>query len=55
MSETDSARPADVMRPKHVGAPIKRSEDPRLLTPRTFGLGWAVNVGRIVALATKQG
>ncbi len=32
MSETDSARPADVMRPKHVGAPIKRSEDPRLLT-----------------------
>ncbi len=29
-------------------------EDPRLITPRTFGLGWAVNVGRIVALATKQ-
>lgn len=32
MPETDSARPTDVMRPKHVGAPIKRSEDPRLLT-----------------------
>lgn len=27
--------------------------DPRLLTPRTFGVGWDVNVGRIVELARK--
>ena len=29
-------------------------DDQRILTPRTFGLGWAVNVGRIVSLLTKQ-
>jgi aerobic carbon-monoxide dehydrogenase large subunit len=32
MSRDDRARPADVLRPRHVGAPIKRTEDPRLLT-----------------------
>jgi Family of unknown function (DUF5808) len=29
-------------------------DDPRIVTPRTFGLGWALNVGRIVSLATGQ-
>ena len=29
-------------------------DDPRLLTPRTFGLGWAVNVGRLVSLITQR-
>ena len=29
-------------------------DDPRLLTPRVFGLGWAVNVGRIVALVSQR-
>ena len=32
MSKDSLARPADVLRPRHVGAPIKRTEDPRLLT-----------------------
>jgi carbon-monoxide dehydrogenase large subunit len=32
MSKDSLARPADVMRPRHVGAPIRRTEDPRLLT-----------------------
>ena len=32
MSSTQRANPSDVLRPKNVGAPIKRSEDPRLLT-----------------------
>jgi carbon-monoxide dehydrogenase large subunit len=34
MSEDSLAWRADVMRPRHVGAPIKRTEDPRLLTGR---------------------
>lgn len=25
-------------------------EDPRLLTPQIFGVGWSVNLGRLVAL-----
>ena len=29
-------------------------DDPRILTPRTFGLGWAVNVGRLFALVRAQ-
>ena len=32
MSKDSLAQQADVMRPRHVGAPIKRTEDPRLLT-----------------------
>ncbi|MGD9883508.1 MAG: xanthine dehydrogenase family protein molybdopterin-binding subunit [Reyranella sp.] len=32
MSKEDFARPTDVARPRHVGAPILRTEDPRLLT-----------------------
>ncbi len=32
MSKEDFVHPTDVMRPKNVGAPIKRTEDPRLLT-----------------------
>lgn len=32
MSRDSLATPADVLRPRHVGAPIKRTEDPRLLT-----------------------
>ena len=32
MSKDSLAQPADVLRPRHVGAPIKRTEDPRLLT-----------------------
>src|ERR1700760_4013673 len=28
------AQPSEVLRPKNVGAPIKRTEDPRLLTGR---------------------
>ena len=32
MSKDSLAHPVDVMRPRHVGAPIKRTEDPRLLT-----------------------
>src|SRR6266568_6728891 len=34
MSKDSLARPTDVLRPRHVGAPIKRTEDPRLLTGR---------------------
>jgi uncharacterized membrane protein len=29
-------------------------DDPRLLTPKVFGLGWAVNVGRLVELITRR-
>src|ERR1700712_2770901 len=32
MNKDRLAQPADVLRPRHVGAPIKRTEDPRLLT-----------------------
>ena len=32
MSSDRRAQPSDVLRPKNVGAPIKRTEDPRLLT-----------------------
>src|SRR5215470_16598728 len=34
MSSDRRAQPADVLRPRNVGAPIKRTEDPRLLTGR---------------------
>ncbi|SFO92823.1 carbon-monoxide dehydrogenase large subunit [Bradyrhizobium sp. Ghvi] len=34
MSNDTRAEPLDVMRPRNVGAPIKRTEDPRLLTGR---------------------
>ena len=29
-------------------------EDKRLLVPQVFGVGWSVNVGRIVALVTNR-
>src|SRR5882757_6109373 len=32
MSKDSLAQQADVIRPRHVGAPMKRTEDPRLLT-----------------------
>src|SRR4051794_30579496 len=32
MSNDSAAQPADLLRPRHVGASIKRTEDPRLLT-----------------------
>lgn len=32
MSKDSLVQPGDVLRPRHVGAPIKRTEDPRLLT-----------------------
>src|SRR5215472_11722680 len=34
MSKDSYAQPTDHLRPRHVGAPIKRTEDPRLLTGR---------------------
>src|SRR5882757_5782445 len=34
MNKDSLAQPADVLRPRHVGAPIRRTEDPRLLTGR---------------------
>jgi aerobic carbon-monoxide dehydrogenase large subunit len=34
MSKDSLAQPPDLLRPRHVGAPIKRTEDPRLLTGR---------------------
>src|ERR1700759_4686554 len=34
MSSDRRAQPSDVLRPRNVGAPIKRTEDPRLLTGR---------------------
>jgi len=34
MNKDQLAQPADVLRPRHVGAPIRRTEDPRLLTGR---------------------
>lgn len=34
MSKDSLAHSTDVLRPRHVGAPIKRTEDPRLLTGR---------------------
>ncbi|SDT58780.1 xanthine dehydrogenase family protein molybdopterin-binding subunit [Bradyrhizobium canariense] len=32
MSKDSLAHPSDILRPRHVGSPIKRTEDPRLLT-----------------------
>src|ERR1700759_3570360 len=32
MNSDRRAHPSDVLRPKNVGAPIRRTEDPRLLT-----------------------
>lgn len=32
MSKDSLAQPVDMLRPRHIGAPIKRTEDPRLLT-----------------------
>src|SRR6516164_11779072 len=32
MSKDDLVQSADLLRPRHVGAPIRRTEDPRLLT-----------------------
>ena len=32
MSEGDIVRTSDLLRPRHVGMPIRRTEDPRLLT-----------------------
>src|SRR5258707_15510575 len=32
MSKDDAVRTSDLLRPRHVGMPIKRTEDPRLLT-----------------------
>jgi hypothetical protein len=32
-------------------AKVWAPEDPRILTPHGWGVGWAVNVGRLVALA----
>jgi aerobic carbon-monoxide dehydrogenase large subunit len=32
MSKDDSVQPSDLLRPRHVGMPIRRTEDPRLLT-----------------------
>jgi hypothetical protein len=29
-------------------------EDPRLVTPRAFGVGWALNLGRIAAWVRQQ-
>src|ERR1700742_3799488 len=34
MNSDRRAHPEDLIRPRHVGAPIKRAEDPRLLTGR---------------------
>ncbi|MGH6778030.1 MAG: xanthine dehydrogenase family protein molybdopterin-binding subunit [Bradyrhizobium sp.] len=34
MSKDSPAQSTDILRPRHVGAPIKRTEDPRLLTGR---------------------
>ena len=34
MNNSDFAQASDVLHPRHVGAPIKRTEDPRLLTGR---------------------
>ncbi len=32
MSRDDSVQTSDLLRPRHVGMPIRRTEDPRLLT-----------------------
>src|SRR5580693_4253034 len=32
MSKDDSVQSSDLLRPRHVGMPIRRTEDPRLLT-----------------------
>ena len=32
MSRDDSVQTSDLLRPRHVGQPIRRTEDPRLLT-----------------------
>src|ERR1700748_2915676 len=34
MNKDSLVQPADMLRPRHVGAPIRRTEDPRLLTGR---------------------
>jgi hypothetical protein len=48
--------PYDLRRP--TGARIRERlwapEDERWLTPQPFGVGWTVNVGRLVALARKR-
>jgi hypothetical protein len=36
--------------PARLRAAIWAPDDPRLLKPHAFGVGWTVNVGRVVAL-----
>lgn len=38
-----------------VKASLWAPEDPRLLLPRSFGVGWAPNIGRLVAQARSHG
>ena len=36
--------------PARVRARVWAPDDPRLLQPQVFGVGWSINVGRLVAL-----
>lgn len=40
--------------PERLRAKFWAPDDPRILTPHGWGVGWAVNVGRLVEL-TRQG
>ena len=49
--------PYDLRRPTvaRVRASVWNPESPRLFTPQAFGVGWSLNVGRLVRLLRSAG
>ena len=49
--------PYDLRRPtwRRVQESWWAPQDPRLVTPRVFGVGWSLNLGRIAALVKARG
>lgn len=48
--------PYDLRRPslRRIVAEYWSPDDPRILMPHSFGVGWGINVGRLVRLASGQ-
>ena len=48
--------PYDLRKPtaERVVAEFWSPDDPRILMPHSFGVGWGVNVGRLVRLASRR-
>lgn len=48
--------PYDLRRPTlaRIREGLWAPDDPRLLMPRAFGVGWSPNVGRLVALVSRR-